>query len=525
MAYHVLARAWRPQRFDDLLGQGSVVQTLRNAISGDTLGHAYLFSGLRGVGKTTAARLLAKAVNCVQGPTAEPCGECPSCREITAGSSLDVVELDGASNRGIDDVRELKELLRYRPARDRYRVIIIDEVHMLTREAFNALLKSLEEPPPHILFVLATTERHKVPPTILSRCQQLEFRPVGGDAIRAHLLAIAATEGFSLSDAAAGMVARSAQGSVRDALSLLDQLRAFSGDAVDETAVASVLGVPRLEAVAGLIAQLADGDIAGALAAIRAELEAGHDAAVVYDEIGRTLRALLHLAVDPALDSELTDDQRALLTPLASRLGGGPLGRMLGLWVEHEGLLRDASHRELALEVAALRLGRWPAIRRLEAMLAGDVPEPAPQGTPPVGGQRTPSAPAARGGQGAAPADDGGRLARALWDEGRPRLATAVEHAALERRGSTVRLVFEPAHRGFAETLSGADALLIAASRRLWPEVGQVAVECAGDEDATDGLAARVAADDGVRLALEVLGGEVVRVRPDPAPAASERGT
>ena len=181
MTYQVLARTWRPQKFSELFGQDAVVQTLCNALTSGTFGQAYLFSGLRGVGKTTAARLLAKAVNCAEGPTAEPCGVCDSCREVAEGSSIDVIEIDGASNRGIDDVRELRELLQFRPTRDRFRVLIVDEVHMLTREAFNALLKSLEEPPSYILWIFATTERLKVPDTIQSRCQQLEFRPVGSD--------------------------------------------------------------------------------------------------------------------------------------------------------------------------------------------------------------------------------------------------------------------------------------------------------------------------------------------------------
>ncbi|MCU0234940.1 MAG: DNA polymerase III subunit gamma/tau, partial [Thermoanaerobaculales bacterium] len=191
MTYQVLARAWRPQRFADLLGQEPVVQTLRNALETGTFGQAYLFSGLRGVGKTTAARLLARAVNCASGPTADPCGDCDSCREVAAGASIDVIEMDAATNTGVDDVRELQELLRYRPTRDRYRVLIVDEVHMLSRAAFNALLKTIEEPPPYILWIFATTERSKVPDTILSRCQQLEFRPVAADLIRARLQEIA----------------------------------------------------------------------------------------------------------------------------------------------------------------------------------------------------------------------------------------------------------------------------------------------------------------------------------------------
>jgi DNA polymerase-3 subunit gamma/tau len=370
MTYQVLARSYRPQSFEDLLGQEPVVRTLQNALAAGTVGHAYLFSGLRGVGKTTVARLLAKAVNCAQGPTPDPCGDCVSCQEIREGSSLDMVELDGASNRGIDDVRELRELLRYRPSRDRFRVIIIDEVHMLTREAFNALLKSLEEPPPHILFVLATTERHKVPATILSRCQQLEFRPIGIELLCGRVLDIAAREGFKLTRGAAETISRAAEGSVRDALSLLDQLRAFSGDDIDEDAVSTVLGLPSFELSLSLIQTLVAGDAAAGLTLLRSELAAGHDAAVLYRELGRLLRILVHLAVDAELEDSLSEDQAERLRPLASSLGADALSRMLGLWLEQEPLLRDTANRELALEVAALRLSRWPTVRRLERLLA-----------------------------------------------------------------------------------------------------------------------------------------------------------
>ncbi|MCD4749182.1 MAG: DNA polymerase III subunit gamma/tau, partial [Thermoanaerobaculales bacterium] len=377
MTYQVLARTWRPQLFADVIGQEAVVQTLHNALSSATLGHAYIFSGLRGVGKTTLARLLAKAVNCEKGPSTEPCGECVSCLEITEGSSLDLVELDGASNRGIDDVRELKELLRFTPIRDRFRVIIIDEVHMLTREAFNALLKSLEEPPPYILFIFATTEIHKVPPTILSRCQQLEFRPVPLEKITERLMAISKDEGFELSRDGASMVARAAQGSVRDALSLIDQLRAFSADQIDAEAVAEVLGVPRFEVVVDLISGLAAGDSVAGLGMLRAEMVAGHDAWVLYQEVGRVLRLMLHLAVNPELADDLADEQRECALGVAAGLGSSSLIRMAGLWLEHENLISSAANRELALEVACLRLARWPAVQRVEALLRGETPPPA----------------------------------------------------------------------------------------------------------------------------------------------------
>jgi DNA polymerase-3 subunit gamma/tau len=389
MTYQVLARTWRPQRFSELFGQDAVVQTLCNALASGTFGQAYLFSGLRGVGKTTAARLLAKAVNCVDGPTAEPCGQCVSCVEVAEGSSIDVIEIDGASNRGIDDVRELRELLQFRPTRDRYRVLIVDEVHMLTREAFNALLKSLEEPPPYILWIFATTERLKVPETIQSRCQQLEFRPVGSELIRARLEEIAAKEEFSLTPSAAATIAVAAEGSVRDALSLLDQLRAFASDDVDDEAVASVLGVPPMETTVRLVTELASGRVAPGLALIRDELTGGRDATVLYREIGRALRSSLYLAVDPDLAPVMSETHRDLLLGVAEKFTSDALGRMLGMWLEQEVLVRAALNRELALEVAALRLARWPSVQRVEEWLAGDAsvePGPGSPGSPPDSG-------------------------------------------------------------------------------------------------------------------------------------------
>ncbi|MGD8439300.1 MAG: DNA polymerase III subunit gamma/tau, partial [Holophagae bacterium] len=430
MSYQVLARSWRPQRFADLLGQDAVVQTLQNALASDAVGHAYLFSGLRGVGKTTAARLLAKAVNCAEGPTPEPCDECESCREIAAGASIDVVEIDAATHTGVDQVRELQELLRFRPTRDRYRVVVVDEVHMLSKSAFNALLKSIEEPPPYVLWIFATTERHKVPATILSRCQQLEFRPLSDAAIRSHLGRIAEHEGFTLSPGAAATIAAAAQGSVRDALSLVDQLRAFAGGAIDDDAVAEVLGVPSFDVTAGMVGALAAGRVGDALRTIRAELAAGHDASLLFQEVGRMLRSLLHVAVDTGLGDGMTDDQRLAVEPLAAELGVDALTRMLGLWLEQEPLLRDATNRELALEVAALRLARWPAVRRLESWLAGGDAPPAGDTPPAASADQTGSGPPPAG---ARPAS----LSEHLWQE-RPRLAGAVDAARVERAGSVV---------------------------------------------------------------------------------------
>jgi DNA polymerase-3 subunit gamma/tau len=519
MVYQVLARGWRPQRFDEIVGQEAVVTTLKNALASGRLGHAYLFSGLRGVGKTTAARLLAKAVNCVTGPVPEPCNECVACTEVGNGSSLDVVELDGASNRGIDDVRELRELLRYKPTRDRFRVIIIDEVHMLTREAFNALLKSLEEPPPYIIFVLATTERQKVPATILSRCQQLEFRPVSTDRIRARLEEVARGEGFELSPPAAQMIARAALGSVRDALSLVDQLRAFASDRVDEEAVATVLGVPRFERVVRLVEVLAGGSAADGLTLLREELMAGHDPSVVYQETGRALRAMVHLAVDPELEPALTDDQRRLLTPLAEGYGAQTLGRMLGLWLEHEPLLRDTTNRELALEVACLRLARWPAVRRVEGLLAGEDTVVSPPG----GGSAPPTEPppgceGADGGAGdesisGAPSEPRGRLSRALWEADQRQLAGAVDRATVHLEGHELVLVFDDQTRLLAATAETHRDRLLALGGNLFDGLSAVRVVVEGS---TGTLAEEVVEDPQVALARRVLGGDIVAVRPDP---------
>jgi DNA polymerase-3 subunit gamma/tau len=432
MTYQVLARTWRPQRFAELFGQDAVVQTLCNALSSGTFGQAYLFSGLRGVGKTTAARLLAKAVNCVEGPTAEPCGTCVSCREVAEGSSIDVIEIDGASNRGIDDVRELRELLQFRPTRDRYRVFIVDEVHMLTREAFNALLKSLEEPPSYILWIFATTERLKVPETIQSRCQQLEFRPVGSELIRARLEEIAAKEEFTLTPSAAASIAAAAEGSVRDALSLLDQLRAFASDNVDDEAFASVLGVPPMEVTTQLVGALAAGRVAEGLALVRDQLAGGQDASVLYREVGRALRAALYLAVDPELAPVMSETHRDLLLGVAEPFGADPLSRMLGLWLEQEALVRGAANRELALEVASLRLARWPSVQRVEEWLAGAgtvESGPGPTGSPSSAGPKKSS-------PGPAAAPGGASAAEAQKDEEAAEI-TDKEEASLEEEASS----------------------------------------------------------------------------------------
>ncbi len=243
MSYLVLARKWRPQTFDDIVGQQTITRTLQNAIRQDRVAHAFLFAGPRGVGKTTMARVLAKALNCDTGPTDSPCDKCGPCNEITIGNSVDVLEIDGASNRGIDNIRELRETVKYMPTGSRYKIYVIDEVHMLTTEAFNALLKTLEEPPPHVVFIFATTEAHKVPVTIHSRCQRYDFKRIALTDILDRLIKIVDSENLPLKQKDLKLIAREAEGSMRDALSLLDQVISFAGEAAGDQDVTQILGI------------------------------------------------------------------------------------------------------------------------------------------------------------------------------------------------------------------------------------------------------------------------------------------
>ena len=251
MSYQVFARKYRPQTFDDLVGQSHVSRTLKNAVAQNRLAHAYLFVGPRGVGKTSTARILAKSLNCEKGPTVTPCGVCDNCREIAAGNSLDVIEIDGASNNSVDDVRELRDNVRYAPAKGRYKIYLIDEVHMLSSAAFNALLKTLEEPPPHVKFIFATTEPQKMLATILSRCQRFDLHRIPANLIAQHLQLIAGKEKISLDPAAAHAIARGAEGGLRDAESMLDQLVAFCGEKIAENDVLNVFGFTSQQTVAG----------------------------------------------------------------------------------------------------------------------------------------------------------------------------------------------------------------------------------------------------------------------------------
>ncbi len=365
MSYQVLARKWRPQRFDDVVGQQAVTRTLRNAITSGRIAQAFVFAGPRGCGKTTTARILARAVNCVKGPTADPCGECDACVEIAQGRDMDVLEIDAASHTGIDNIREVViSGLAFTPARNRYKVFIIDEVHQLSSASFNALLKSIEEPPAHVIFMMATTELHKIPDTILSRSQVFEFRTIAARAIVDQLRKIAIAEQIEVSDAALALIARAAEGSMRDAQSALDQVLAFAGQTIGVDDVSTVLGLVGRDLLFDLIDAVVDEDGPRAFALADRAVEAGHDLKLVCRELSRVVRDVMIVSVDPprAGDGELADGELGRLTQLATRFSREDLMRAFDLLAKAEQDIRVASHPRYHFEMALLR---WMHLRKL----------------------------------------------------------------------------------------------------------------------------------------------------------------
>jgi len=372
MSYVVLARKWRPQRFEDVVGQPHVVQTLTNSISAERIAHAYLFSGARGIGKTSVARILAKALNCARGPSPTPCNECASCKEITESASIDVFEIDGASNRGIDEIRELRENVRYLPAKSSYKIYIIDEVHMLTAPAFNALLKTLEEPPPHVIFIFATTEVHRVPITITSRCQLFDFRRIPAAEIMGHLRRIAQEEDIQISDVSLRILAREAGGSMRDAQSLLEQMIAFSGKTISDEDLLEVLGVIDRQDLLSTAGAILQGDPVRCLETIERLYLHGHDLRRFCQELAEHFRNLLVMKVsdEPQKLVDLTDAELAELKDQADTVSSSTLQQFFHLLLRGEEEIRRSSNAKLVLEMTLLRLVQLPQVMDIDKVIS-----------------------------------------------------------------------------------------------------------------------------------------------------------
>jgi DNA polymerase-3 subunit gamma/tau len=550
MPYQVLARKWRPKTFDEVVGQTTVTRTLKNALASGRIGHAFLLSGPRGVGKTTTARVLAKALNCAKGdsPQPEPCGECSSCQEIAAGTSLDVQEIDGATHNGVEQVRELRESARYNPARDRFKIWIIDEVHMLSTGAFNALLKTLEEPPPRVKFVFATTEYHKIPDTILSRCQQYDFRLIPTRELQTHLRGVATGEKVKVSDETLGRIARAAEGSVRDALSLFDQVLSFSGDEVRDEDVSALLGLIDRELLLAVSRGVAAGDSLALLEAVERLADHGVDYRNFVRELLLHFREILLLKLAPAgstLLAALTPEERERVRPLAEAYSEEDLLRVVEVLTEADTELRLAQDPRVTVELALLKLVQLrrllpfaDLVDRVER-LAGGASAPAPR--PAAAAPATASGPAAVPARAPAPAAAKAaptsspvppppspepppaigpeNLLGALAAQARPSLAQPLRGAQVREEGEAVVLEVQPDFFRLAETHLDEylDLVRKVSGRSRKVRIVSAATAAAPAEAAPDEQRRRArdeaVGEPAVQEALDLFGGRVVNVR------------
>ncbi len=507
MSYTVLARKYRSRTFDEIIGQEPIARTLVNAIKTGRIAHGYLFTGTRGSGKTSTARILAKALNCLKfdAPTPTPCGECDACRAIAEGQDIDVVEIDAASNTGVDNIRELRSNTAYRPARSRFKIYIIDEVHMLSTGAFNALLKTLEEPPEHVKFILATTEVQKVPATILSRCQRFNFRNIEPDAIAKRLLKIAVDEKVKLDEAVARRVARLANGSMRDALSILDQLLSVSGNDVSMSLLNEVLPPAQNEQVLRLLACAADGDAAGGLRELDALLSGGRGLEVFCQDAIDTTRTLLLLkACGEATDSvDLPAGERGEYLRLSGQFELSHFVQMIAMLEELRRSVRfSGSGRALtdALVVRICKLRQWASVESVIGALAGGAPVEKKKSLSPVPPPaRPPAAPPA------------------IESSSRSVASTAAPPLAARPASSTVSRANEPP-KAAVQSRETRHAAASVAPRVPAPAIAVPSPASDGGPDYSD-----AAEEHAAREAEHSSGGEMDAARPGPA-RSGERG-
>ena len=493
MSYQALARKYRPQRFSDIVGQETIVRTLQNAIEQKRIHHAYLFSGVRGVGKTTLARILAKALNCVRGPATEPDNECVICSEITEGIDLDVREIDAATYTGVDNIRDLRDVTQFHPARDRYRIFIVDEAHMLSTPSWNALLKLIEEPPPHVVFMFATTEMQKVPATILSRVQKFALRKITIEELTARLRQISEAEGIGADDAALEMIARRAEGSVRDALSLLDQIVAFSGRSITYADVAAVLGLSDSPFFARIVALIGDGDHAGILDALQEAAESGRDFKMLYRDLLNFVRNLLLVAA--GADRLVSASPEEL--SVAEKFSYSELLRIANLLVRDDDTVNHAEHQRLAVEVSLLKAATFPRLRAVEEVLCG-APAPSPA--------KPPERAAVGGG---APLD--AFIERV--QKARPSIGSYLANAK-SGRASGDRLIFTFSDNYYADAISEAREALEKIAADVYGAPMKIEVEAAEEKPAAATAGQSQLREDPVLKAFQKhLGGEVVDSR------------
>lgn len=525
-----MARKWRPAGFDDLVGQEPITRILKNAVSQRKIAHAYLFSGPRGVGKTSSARILAKALNCKDGPTASPCGACESCISISDGSSIDVIEIDGASNNSVDDIRDLREKVKYAPSGGRYKVYIIDEAHMLSNSAFNALLKTLEEPPSHVIFVLATTEMKKIPATVLSRCQHMPFRRISAATIRSRLTRISESEGIRISSSALTLISRAADGSMRDSLTILDQLSSLS-DEVNEEEVKNLLGIADFGLLSELAKALLEGNRAGIIETINILSEQGADIRAFAKELIDFFRDLLVASIMGTEGiPDLGADEVSSFREILSLSSEDQLTLMLSEMMKASAEVRASSSPRLALELALIRasflstmkplrevienIGRFgvqetarpPELRKETASDAGEVTV-APQNICPGEKETQVEKPA-----------PGDKDILRIWEKsaGRmdPPLSAVLQQAKVELRGNDLRVTIDKGHAAiFHDSIKNS---LPAIEKILMEEAGSaLKIQLATSEKKTvrkKELKEKALEEPLIKEALELFEGRIVDV-------------